>query len=102
MVGNELGNTKKEIADINNQVRELYKTKLELVGDAESQIYNIIEYYAEKQVDAQKEALEKVQDARKKMREDEDYEKDKQKRIEELSSLESQIEILSKDGSRAG
>ena len=102
MVGNELGSTKKEIADINNQIRELYKTKLELVGDAESQIYDIIEYYAEKQVDAQKEALEKVQDARKKMREDEDYERNKAEKMKELADLESQIEILSRDGSRAG
>lgn len=102
LVSTELGSTKKEIADINNQVRELYRTKLDLVSEAESNVYDIIEHYAQKQVDAQIEALKKVQDARKKMREDDDYEKDKQKRIEELSSLESQIEILSKDGSRAG
>ena len=102
LVSTELGSTKKEIADINNQIRDLYRSTLDLVSEAESNIYDVIEYYSKKQVDAQIEALEKVQEARKKMREDDDYEKDKQKRIEELSSLESQIEILSKDGSRAG
>ena len=102
LVSKELGSTKKEIADINNQVRELYKTKLELVSKTESNIYDVIEYYAEKQVDAQKEALEKVQEARKKMREDEDYEKNKAEKMKDLADLESQIEILSKDGSRAG
>lgn len=102
LVSTELGSTKKEIADINNQIRELHKTKLELVGDAESQIYDVIEYYAGKQVDAQVEALEKIQDARNKMRENDDYEKDKAEKMKELADLESQIEILSKDGSRAG
>lgn len=102
LVSTELGSTKKEIADINNQIRELHKTKLELVGDAESQIYDVIEYYAKKQVDAQVEALEKIQDARNKMRENDDYEKDKAEKMKELADLESQIEILSKDGSRAG
>lgn len=102
LVSTELGSTKKEIADINNQVRELYRTKLDLVSEAESNIYDVIEYYAEKQVNAQKEALEKVQDARKKMREDEDYERNKAEKMKELADLESQIEILSRDGSRAG
>ena len=102
LVGNELGSTKKEIADINNQVRELYKSKLDLVSEAESNIYDIIEHYAQKQVDAQKEALEKVQEARNKMREDEDYERNKAEKMKELADLESQIEILSRDGSRAG
>lgn len=102
LVSTELGSTKKEIADINNQVRELYRTKLDLVSEAESNIYDVIEYYAEKQVDAQKEALEKVQDARKKMREEDDYERNKAEKMKELADLESQIEILSRDGSRAG
>lgn len=102
LVSKELGSTKKEIADINNQVKELYKTKLELVSKAESNIYDVVKYYAEKQVDAQKEALEKVQKARKKMREDDDYERNKAEKIKDLADLESQIEILSKDGSRAG
>ena len=102
LVSTELGSTKKEIADINNQVRELYRTKLDLVSEAESNIYDVIEYYAQKQVDAQKEALEKVQDARKKMREEDDYERNKAEKMKELADLESQIEILSRDGSRAG
>lgn len=102
LVSTELGSTKKEIADINNQVRELYRTKLDLVSEAESNIYDVIEYYAEKQVDAQKEALEKVQNARKKMREEDDYERNKAEKMKELADLESQIEILSRDGSRAG
>lgn len=102
LVSTELGSTKKEIADINNQIRDLYRTKLDLVSEAESNIYDVIEYYAEKQVDAQKEALEKVQDARKKMREEDDYERNKAEKMKELADLESQIEILSRDGSRAG
>lgn len=102
LVSTELGSTKKEIADINNQVRELYKTKLDLVSEAENNVYHIMEYYAEKQVETQTEALKKVQEARNKMREDDNYESDKAKRVKELSDLEAQIEILSRDTSRQG
>jgi TP901 family phage tail tape measure protein len=97
-----LGSTEGELVDINLQIQELYKSKVDMVGDAESEIYSIIEHSAQKQIDIQKKALEEVQEARNKMREEEEYSKGKEKRISELADIESQMEILSRDNSLTG
>ena len=102
LIESELGATEKEIQEINNTIRELNKTRIEMVSEAEAQIYDILEHSANKQVELQKKALEEVQDARNKMRDEDDYAKEREEKVSNLADIEAQMEILSRDSSVQG
>ena len=63
-----------EIEELNNSIKDVYQDQLDLVADTEKEIYDVIEYYANKTKEAKLDAIEEQIDALEKLYDLEDRE----------------------------
>lgn len=99
----------KEIAGLENTIKDSYKEQLEITKDIESKITEVYKKQVEErkklideELDKRLDALEKEKKAYNDARKEADYNKDYNKQMETIADLERQIDILSRDNSLSG
>lgn len=99
----------KEIAGLENTIKDSYKEQLEITKDIESKITEVYKKQVEErkklideELDKRLDALEKEKKAYNDARKEADYNKDYNKQMETIADLEKQIDILSRDNSLSG
>ncbi len=99
----------KEIAGLENTIKDSYKEQLEITKDIESKITEVYKKQVEErkklideELDKRLDALEKEKKAYNDARKEADYNKDYNKQMETIADLEKQIDILSRDNSLNG
>ena len=82
-----------EIEDLNNSIKDVYQDQLDLVADTEKEIYDVIEYYANKTKEAKLNAIEEQIDALEKLYELEDREDDLAEKQNDLANIKNQMDL---------
>lgn len=108
------------IADVKEEMKDIYKEQLSLVASKEQEIAELVEYYAQKQYEAKKEKVEKelelererLEGIKKSLQEEkdlyndnieeEDYEASLAEERSKLAEIQAEIDRLSLDNSAAG
>lgn len=82
-----------EIEDLNNSIKDVYQDQLDLVADTEKEIYDVIEYYANKTKEAKLDAIEKQIDALEKLYDLEDREDNLAEKQNDLANIKNQMDL---------
>ena len=105
----ELQGVIKDYSDLENAIKDAYKQQLDITKDIEGKITDVIEKEHEKRkkevedyTDARIGLLKEEQDAYRKLREEQNYEKTMQNQLDEVDALRKQIEIAKRDTSISG
>ena len=105
----ELQGVIKDYSDLENAIKDAYKQQLDITKDIEDKITDVIEKEHEKRkkevedyTNARIGLLKEEQDAYRKLREEQDYEKTMQNQLDEIDALRKQIEIAKRDTSISG
>lgn len=99
----------KDYSDLEKAIKDAYKQQLDVTKDIEGKITDIIEKEYERRkkeiedyADARIGLLKEEQDAYRKLREEQNYEKTTQNQLDEIEALRKQIEIARRDTSISG
>ena len=105
----ELQGVIKDYSDLEKAIKDAYKQQLDVTKDIEGKITDIIEKEYERRkkeiedyTDARIGLLKEEQDAYRKLREEQNYEKTTQNQLDEIEALRKQIEIARRDTSVSG
>lgn len=82
-----------EIEDLNNSIKDVYQDQLDLVADTEKEIYDVIEYYANKTKEAKLDAIEEQIDALEKLYDLEDREDNLAEKQNDLANIKNQMDL---------
>ena len=82
-----------EIEDLNNSIKDVYQDQLDLVADTEKEIYDVIEYYANKTKEAKLDAIEEQIDALEKLYDLEDREDNLAEKQNDLTNIKNQMDL---------
>ena len=106
---NELQGVIKDYSDLEKAIKDAYNQQLDVTKDVEDKITNIMEKEYERRkkeiedyTDTRIKLLKEEQDAYRKLREEQDYEKTMQGQLDEVDALRKQIEIARRDTSISG
>ena len=108
-IQNELQGVIKDYSDLEKAIKDAYNQQLDVTKDIEDKITDIIEKEYERRkkemedyTDARIGLLKEEQEAYRKLREEQDYEKTMQNQLDEVDALRKQIEIARRDTSISG
>lgn len=90
------------IADINNSIKDLYQDQLDLVADTEKEIYEVIEYYANKTKEAKVSAIEEQIDKLNELYDLEDREDKLSEKKSNLANIKNQMDLYENAQDSAG
>lgn len=82
-----------EIEDLNNSILDVYKDQLDLVSKTEKEIYEVIEYYAEKTKDAKIKVIDEQISALEKLYALEDKEDELANKQNNLADIKNQMDL---------
>ncbi len=99
----------RELADFNNQIKDIYKEQLNMTKELEDKIIDMYKKQLEErkklideELDKRLDALKKEQDAYKKTREEQNYKNEFNEQVDKVKEIEKQIEYARKDTSLTG
>ena len=102
----EIPNAEKELLDYEEAIKDVYDSQLDATVEIEKEITKMIEDQIEKrkeaieeQTDAIIKSLEKERQAYKDMREEVDYQNDRQEKLDNIADISKRLEIARKDNS---
>lgn len=93
LTNNLVPSLENDIDDLNSSIRELYQTQVDLVADMEKEIYDVVEYYANKKKEAKLSAIEEQIDALEKLYDLEDREDDLAEKQNNLADIKNQMDL---------
>lgn len=109
LINNEIPNANKDIIEMNNSIKDLYKEQLETTKTVEDKITSIIKKEVEErkklideELDKKLDAIEKQKKAYNDSRDSQDFEKQVKESQDEIAKLQQQIALASRDTSKAG
>lgn len=91
-----------EIEELNNSIKDVYQDQLDLVADTEKEIYDVIEYYANKTKEAKLNSIEEQIDALEKLYDLEDKEDDLAEKQNDLANIKNQMDLYENAQDSAG
>lgn len=91
-----------EIEDLNNSILDSYQDQIDLVADTEKEIYDVIEYYANKTKEAKLNAIEEQISALEKLYSLEDKEDDLAEKQSNLADVKNQMDLYENAQDSAG
>ncbi|MGL4453627.1 MAG: hypothetical protein ACRCTZ_20910, partial [Sarcina sp.] len=98
-----------DLMDLQLEIQGVYETMLQTTKKIEDKITEILKKQVEErkklideELKKRQDALKKEQDAYNKKRDEDDYDKEYEKRIEEMAKLQAKIDAVSKDTSLSG
>ena len=82
-----------EIEELNNSIKDVYQDQLDLVADTEKEIYDVIEYYANKTKEAKLDAIEEQIDKLNELYDLEDREDNLAEKQNNLADIKNQMDL---------
>ena len=82
-----------EIEELNNSIKDVYQDQLDLVADTEKEIYDVVEYYANKTKEAKLNAIEEQIDKLNELYDLEDREDDLAEKQNDLANIKNQMDL---------
>ena len=82
-----------EIEELNNSIKDVYQDQLDLVADTEKEIYDVIEYYANKTKETKLNAIEEQIDKLNELYDLEDREDDLAEKQNNLADIKNQMDL---------
>ena len=82
-----------EIEELNNSIKDVYQDQLDLVADTEKEIYDVIEYYANKTKEAKLNAIEEQIDKLNELYDLEDREDNLAEKQNNLADIKNQMDL---------
>lgn len=102
LVYTKIPELKSQMEEYNNSIKEVYKTMTSALTTAEQNIYETAKYYAEKTVNAKKEAIDKQIDLMDKLKAEEEDREDIAKKESELSDIKAEMLKYANDTTALG
>lgn len=91
-----------EIEELNNSIKDVYQDQLDLVADTEKEIYDVIEYYANKTKEAKLNSIEEQIDALEKLYDLENREDELSEKQNKLADIKNQMDLYENAQDSAG